>query len=375
MEPIRILHIVGAMNRGGAETLLMELYRHIDRTKVQFDFLIYNYSNKPGEFDAEIKSLGGKIYNANGRFFRNPFVYYKELKHFLKEHPEYKVIHSHLNSMSGFAFAAAKSTTKSFTIVHSHSAFVINDILHSCANKIGRMLLKKYADICFGCSNDAVFEITKQNANQKDRFVINNAIDIEKFAFSQDMRQNWREQLGADNETLVLGNVARFTSEKNHRHSIKVFSEILKKNDDAILVFVGGGQLRNQVENFAKEQGVYEKVKFLGVRPDVQDIINAFDVFIMPSQFEGLGIVLIEAQANGLPCVMSADVIPAEADTGAGLVTRVSLDETPEKWADACLNAGKRKTSEEVRPTIIDAGFDINAVSAWLQDFYINHWN
>lgn len=374
MEPIRILHIVGAMNRGGAETLLVELYRHIDRTKVQFDFLIYNYSGKPGAFDDEIIALGGKIFEAKRRFYKGPVSYCKELKDFFKEHPEYKIIHAHQYATSGYMLWSAKKTTKPVTIAHSHIAFPVTDFLRRCADSVGKKLLHKYADFYFGCSEDAIVELSGKPTDNKTRFVMSNAIDVEKFAFSADLRTSWRKSLGADENTLVLGNVARFTYQKNHEHLIRLFAEVVKKNDNSILVLAGDGSLRTQTEELAKELCVYEKIKFLGIRPDVQDIVNAFDVFVMPSRYEGLGIVLIEAQANGLPCVMSADVIPEEADTGAGLVTRVSLDKTPEKWADACLNAGNRKTSEEVRPAIVDAGFDINAVSAWLQDFYIKHW-
>lgn len=374
MKPIRILHIVGAMNRGGTETLLMELYRHIDRTKVQFDFLLYNYSNKPGAYDDEIRELGGKIYNAKRRFYKGPISYCNELKHFFRLHPEYKIVHAHLYAMSGYMLWNAKKTNNPITIAHSHIAFPISDFLRKCTNCIGKKLLHKYADFYLGCSEDAVVELSGKYADNKTRFVMSNAINVAKFAFSADLRADWRKTLGADKNTLVLGNVARFEHQKNHEYLIRLFDDVVKKNDNSILVLVGDGSLRSQTEELAKELGVYEKVRFLGVRPDVQDIVNAFDVFVMPSRYEGLGIVLIEAQANGLPCVMSADVIPAEADTGAGLVTRVSLEKSPAVWADACLNAGKRKTSDEVGPAIVDAGFDINMVSAWLQDFYLKQW-
>lgn len=372
---IRILHIVGTMNRGGAETLLMELYRHIDRTKVQFDFLVYNYSGKPGAYDEEILSLGGKIYEAKKRFYKGPIAFYKELRLFFRAHPEYKIIHSHQYAMSGYMIAAAKKTTNPITIAHSHIAFPVTDFLRKCVDYVGKKLLSKHADFYFGCSKVAIVELSGESIDNKTRFVMSNAIDVPKFAFSDQLRTDWRKNLGADEDTLILGNVARYTYQKNHEHLVRIFSEILKVKDNSLLVLVGDGSLRYKTEEIAKQLGIYNKVRFLGVRSDVQDIVNAFDVFVMPSRYEGLGIVLIEAQANGLPCIMSADVIPAEADTGAGLVTRVSLDESPEKWAEACLNAGPRKDSEAVKPAIINSGYDINSVAKWLQNFYIENWN
>lgn len=375
MKPIRILHIVGTMNRGGAETLLMELYRHIDRNKVQFDFLIYNYSGKPGAFDEEILSLGGKIFETKQRFYRNPFAFIHELKEFFKTHSEYRIVHSHQYAMSGYMLWAAKKTSQPVTIAHSHIAFPITDFLRKCADNIGKKLLKNYADFYFGCSEDAVVELFGKQTDNKTCFVIKNAINVEKFAFSTKTRNHWRQTLNANDDTLIIGNVARFNHQKNHTHIIKTFAKLNEIKNNSLLLLIGDGTLRPQIEDLAKKLSVYEKVHFLGVRSNVQEIINAFDIFLMPSHYEGLGIVLIEAQANGLPCVISEDVIPAEADAGAGLITRVSLAESPKKWAEACLNAGNRKPSEEIKPAIINSGYDIDAVANWLQNFYIEHWN
>lgn len=372
---IRVLHVMGTMNRGGAETLIMELYRHIDRTKIQFDFLIYNYSDTPGVFDEEIKAMGGRLFHAKRRFYRNPVAFYEELSAFFKQHPEYKIVHAHQHITSGYVLAAAKTTAGSLTIAHSHCAFSTTGFLRKCAGLVSKALLKKYANFYFGCSNDAIVELSGKPADNRTRIIVNNAIDVEKFAFDQGMRQKWRAELGADDKTVIIGNVARFTSEKNHEHTIKSFARLAENNNNSMLVLVGDGPLRPETEKLAAELGVIDKTVFLGVRGDVHELINAFDVFVMPSRYEGLGIVLIEAQANGLPCVISADVIPREADTNAGLVTRVSLNETPEVWANACLNAGSRKSSGEVRPAIVEAGYDIHAVSGWLQDFYLSHWN
>ena len=374
MEPIRILHITGAMNRGGQETLIMELYRHIDRSKVQFDFLLYNYFDKPGAFDDEIVSLGGKIYNAKRRFYKNPIAFYGELKSFFREHPEYRIVHSHQFATSGYMLAAAKKETGATTVAHSHIAFVQTDMLRSIADSVGKRLLSSNADYCFGCSDDAIVELMGTHSDGQRLFVMKNAIEPSKFKFDEASRLKWRERFSATADTLVLGNVARFTRQKNHEQILTAFSEVQRKQSNSMLILAGVGQLEDQTKALAKELGIESKIRFMGSRDDVNEIINAFDVFLMPSRYEGLGIVLIEAQANGLPCVISADVIPEEADVRAGLVTRVSLDDPASVWADAVTSvAGKRLDPELAQEAVKKAGYDINEVAAELQEFYLSH--
>lgn len=373
-KPIRILHVVGTMNRGGAETLIMELYRHIDRTKVQFDFLVYNYTDNAGEFDDEILSLGGKIYTAKKRLYKNPIAFYRELHSFFKSHSEYKIVHSHQFTTSGFIVSAAKSASNYITISHSHAIKCKTKFLRTICAVIGKYFVKKNSDYIFGCSQEAIKALIDTNPDNRTSFVLNNAIDFEKFNFSATARYDWRAKLNISYNDFTVGYVARFLPVKNHVFLIKIFTEILKQKPNSVLILVGDGPLRSECEKLTIQLGINDKVKFLGVRSDVNNIINVFDCFVMPSISEGLGIALVEAQANGLPCVMSKDVIPAEADIGAGLVTCVSLDESPQKWATECLNVGQRKASEEVKKAIIKSGYDINAVSSWLQDFYIKHW-
>lgn len=371
---IRVLHISGAMNRGGQETLIMELYRHIDRSRVQFDFLLYNYSGKPGAFDDEIVSLGGKIFNAKQRFYRNPIAFCAELKSFFREHPEYAIVHAHQYASSGYMLNTAKKESGAATIAHSHAAFVQTDLLRSMADCVGKRLLSKNADYCFGCSDDALVELMGVHSDGKRFLVVKNAIEPSKFQFEQASRSKWRERFGAAADTLVVGNVARFTREKNHEQILAAFSEIQRKQANSMLVLVGVGQLEDQTRALAKELGIDSKIRFMGSRDDVNEIINAFDVFLMPSRYEGLGIVLIEAQANGLPCVISADVIPEEADVRAGLVTRVGLDKPASVWADAVMSvAGKRLQPELAQEAVKKAGYDINEVAAELQEFYLAH--
>ncbi|MBQ6381833.1 MAG: glycosyltransferase [Clostridia bacterium] len=374
MEQIRVLHIVGAMNRGGTENLIMELYRNTDRSKVQFDFLVYNYSNQPGAFDDEILSLGGKIYQADKRFYRQPFAFFKELKQFLKQHNEYRMVHIHQFAHSGYMARIAKRNFHLKTIVHSHSTYFASNPLRKIISFFNVRFIKKYADFLFGCSTDAIEQRLNIKIDNKRAFVVNNCIDVEKFAFDSEQREKWRRAFGAGDSTRVIGNVARFTREKNHELIIQAFHFIHSDVPDSKLVLIGDGDRKHMMEKLVQEKGLTDSVLFLGVREDVNSIINALDVFLMPSRFEGLGIVLIEAQANGLPCVASELVIPKEADVGAGIVTRVSLEENAQTWAKKCLEVSGRLESEKAQQAVKTAGFTSDKTAAWLQDFYLKNW-
>ena len=375
MKPIRILHMTGTMNRGGAETLIMELYRHIDRSKVQFDFLVYNYSNSSGDYDREIQELGGNIYSMKSRLYRNPFLYCRELKLFFDSHPEYRIVHAHQFATSGYVLAMAKASDRTiFTIAHSHIAFPKSDVFRNLSDLIGKQLLKRNTDYYFGCSNDALIALTGKGATEPNQEVIKNAIDINKFVFNKMMREKWRKKIGTESDCLIVGNVARFTYQKNHEKIISVFSEITKCQDNCKLVLVGIGSKEAEIKQLVQSMRLSDKVLFMGSRSDVNDIINAFDVFLLPSRYEGLGIVLIEAQANGLPCVISSDVIPIEADIKTELITRMSLDDSDSLWAHACINNCSRIESVKAQQAVKEEGYDIVQVADKLQSFYTSHW-
>ena len=376
MKPIRVLHMSGTMNMGGAETLIMELYRHIDRDKIQFDFMIYNYSHEQGAYDDEILNLGGHIYNMNGRFSKNPIYYLIELKRFFDNHKEYRIVHAHQFAISGYVLAMAKlSNPGIFTIAHSHIAYPQTDFLRNIADIIGKKLLVYNADTVFGCSNDALIALTGKEEDGIKYRIVRNAIDIKKFIYNEKKRDIWRKILGVKEDTFVVGNVARFTNQKNHEFIVSIFSSIKRTNKNSKLVLIGTGSKIPEIQRLVKELNLEEDVILLGVRPDVNEIINAFDVFLMPSRYEGLGIVLIEAQANGLPCIISKDVIPEEVDTRGGMIKRVSLNELPDQWASECISAGKRKATAFAQQAVKSAGYDINKVALDLQNFYLDKWS
>lgn len=369
---IRVLQITGSMNYGGAETLLMELYRHMDRKQVQFDFWVYG---NHGLFDDEIHALGGKIFYARKRVYREPIAFRKEIIDFVKTHPEYRIVHSHLNLRTGYIFPAIKQADHSvYTIAHSHASNPHSSIKNSILNAVGFHLLNDNTDYYFGCSKMALDAITPNNVGKMKASILNNAIETQKYAFSQNMRARYRRQFGVDENTLVIGNVARFTEEKNHMFMLNVFSELHKKQPNSKLIFVGSGPLATHIERLIAELNLQDSVIMLGVRNDVNLLLSSFDVFLFPSMFEGLGIVAIEAQANGLPCVMSENVIPTEADVGAGLCTRVSLKQNANIWAEKCLNHPLRIDSEISSHKVNEAGYNIDEVTTQLQKFYQEHW-
>ncbi len=369
MQPKRVLHIVGAMNRGGAEILLMELYRNMDKTKIQFDFIVHG--REKGIFDDEIVALGGKIFNLENRFSSNPIKYLQEWYCFFVRHPEYECIHSHLNDMSGYVLWMAKKAANRVTIAHSHVSYPQIDILRRITWWLGRKLITDYADVMLGCSAAAIVYLSGLAPDNLNRIVMKNAIDIPCFSFDNKLRDSVRQEFHADQETFIIGNVARFGEEKNHRFILSVFQAVLAAHKNSLLVLIGTGTLVTAIQEEAKQMNIASRVKFLGDRSDVHEILNAMDVFIMPSLYEGLGIVLVEAQANGLPCVAS-DTIPQEADIHTGLMNFISLQENVNIWRDAVLQVNRADNTADPQVAAKLAGYDIHEVAFWLQSFYIN---
>lgn len=368
MKVIRVLHVVGAMNRGGVEVLLMDLYKNIDHNKVQFDFMVHTQDDSL--FDEEILSLGGRIFKLKNRFVKNPFNYLRELYVFFRRHSEYNIIHSHMNSMSGYILWMAKMANVKKRISHSHIARPKSNILRLFVWSIGKKLISSNANLMLGCSSDAIFDLSGLAVDNHNRIVMKNAIAIKNFKFNEEKRIFFRKSFGISLETLVVGNVARFEDQKNHLFMIDSFNKILKLRKNTVLLLIGSGSLLPLIQKKVKELNIEENVKFLGVRKDVSHILNAMDVFFMPSLYEGLGIVLIEAQANGLPCVAS-DTIPAEADIKAGLMNFVGLREDENIWRDTILKVNRNNCTKEPQLAAIEAGYDIKQVSDWLQNFYI----
>lgn len=361
-KPVRVLHVVTYMGRGGLETMLMNYYRRIDRDLVQFDFLTHRSFR--ADYDQEIEQLGGRIYHLPRL---NPFSpsYLRSLDRFFREHREYKIVHSHLDCMAGIPLKYAAKNGVPVRIAHAHN---------SGQEKNGKYLLKlcfkqnitRYATHLFACSKAAGRWMFGKN----DFHVLNNAIDAEEYVFNERIREKIRAELDIGPETFVCGHVGRFLPQKNHEFLIDVFAQIVKLHGDSRLLLVGDGALAERIREKCRKPELSDKVIFTGVREDVPDLLQAMDLFLFPSLFEGLPVALIEAQASGLPCLIS-DQVPAECEKTTGLVRRMSLGAGAQKWADEAVRQIGR-IRENKRCEIEDAGFDIRKNAEKLQEFYLN---
>lgn len=361
-EPIRVLCVFASLDRGGAETMCMNLYRNIDRSKVQFDFV--KHSHGIGAYENEIIALGGRIYEAPRYQLYNYFSYTKWWNSFLRKHPEYQIIHGHFFTISSVYFSVAKKLGR-YTIGHIHASSYRANIKNLKAYLANRSIYKieNYSSACFACS-----EAAGKWAYRKAEFtVLNNAVDSDRFAFDPAQRAAMREQLHIGEDEKAIFVVANLSEVKNPLGALDIYSAIRRRNSNARLFWAGEGGMRGPMEQkIATEQ--IPGVTLLGTRSDVPDLLQAADAFMLCSFSEGLPVVTIEAQAAGLPCLLSSAVTTEAAVTD--LCTFLPINQ-PELWADAAekaLTAPRRDT----RPEIIRAGYDIKETSAWLTNFYLN---
>lgn len=358
-SPVRVLHVIAGMGSGGAESFLMNMCRHMDRDKIQFDFLLR--SNENIYFD-ELNSLGCRVY------YTAPFP-----RHWLKnilqtwriiKQNQYKIIHVHANALLYvFPLMIAKKLGVPCRIMHSHSTFMLYSkarIIHD----YNKRRIHEIATDCFACSERA------GKWMYGDRYrIINNAIDVDKFKFDQIAREKIRRDFNIPAGAFVVGHVGRFWPEKNHVFLLRVFCQLLQEKPNAYLVLIGEGGLESKIKDLACDLGISDRVIFAGVRKDVNKALSAFDVFAFPSIYEGLGIVVIEAQANGLATVCS-EAVPDNAIL-LNNVKRISLDQGPQFWADTIMQSNTQRV--EPGRHLAQGGFDINIEAKKLQDYYCEH--
>lgn len=355
---IRVLQVVTHMNRGGLETMLMNYYRHIDRSQVQFDFLTHREYD--GDYGEEIKSLGGTIYHLP---VLNPFSisYKKKLGVFFDAHPEYQIIHVHQDCLSSVILKVARQHGVKVRIAHSHNANQDKDIRYPI-KMIYRMFIPKYATFLMACGEDAGNWMFRGAPFQ----VLNNAIDAKEYTYNSKKRAVMRKKWGVESDELLVGHVGRFSLQKNHSFLLDIFNEVQKKQP-AKLILVGDGELSSEIQKKIASLNLKNKVIMTGTRTDVPDIMQAMDVFVFPSNYEGLPVTMIEAQASGLPCLIS-DKVPIECKK-TDLVQQLSLSAGAEIWANAVVNAvniERRDTYEEIK----NSGFDIVENARQLQNQY-----
>ena len=366
--PIRILQITGGMNMGGIENFIMNIYRNIDRDKVQFDFLIHQEEKQI--FEDEIKKLGGKIYRIPSIRKSGYFKYKKNLKEFFQNHP-YKIVHSHYNELSGIILKVAKNCDIKVRISHSHTSYPnYSSILVKFFGEYLIKLLKNSSNLKFACSQKAGEWLYDKNNNFE---VINNGIDPKEYKFNEEIRKNIRDELKIEDNEILIGHVGRFSPEKNHEFIINIFKELYSKNSKYRLVLIGTGDTEDKIKEKVKSLNLQEVVKFLGVRKDVKNLLQVFDLFILPSSFEGLPVTLVEAQGAGLKCFIS-DTVTKEIDLECGLTEFISLGKGSKEWAEII-----DKNREYIRKDTIESlkshGYDMTENAKNLENRYIELYN
>ena len=365
---MRVLHVIGAMDRGGAETMIMNLYRAIDRERIQFDFLVHE--ERACDYDEEIRSLGGRIYRAPRFNGANCFAYKRIVGDLIAEHDEWSVVHGHIGSSAAIYLSEARRAGR-VTIAHSHAQNYIKGLPGLAFSLMSRPT-RRIADWFLGCSIEACVDRFGENIAHGDRcFVLRNGIDLPRYAFDETTRGRMRSSLGLGAKEPVFCHVGRLTEVKNHAFLLDVFSRVKAEAPDAVLLLAGRGELEDELRRDVEARGLTDAVRFLGVRDDICDVLQAADVFVFPSRNEGLAIAVVEAQASGLPCLVSTGVPDVAIMSKAA--QRVDLADGAESWARRAIDlashldcARRPEGAREVRA----AGFGIEESARWLEGFY-----
>lgn len=383
-EPIRILQVLGRLDRGGAETMVMNLYRHMDREQLQFDFVIH--TEEECDYTQEVEKLGGRIYSVKPFCASTALEYRKQWRLFFREHPEYHVIHGHMRSTASLYLAEAQRAGL-VTIVHSHNtssgsgiSAVVKDVL--------QYPLRYQADYLFACGRRAGEWLYGKKACTGPRFrLLPNGIETERFRFQSELRAKKRHELGIGDEELVFLHIGRMEEQKNHRFLLQIMKEIERMERKSRLLLCGCGPLEGELRAQAAAD-----VCFLGVRDDIPALMMASDAMIFPSLFEGLPVTLVEAQAAGLPVLMSDTVTDEVILTD--LVQTMSLRESAHLWAQQALGRAEptwRAAEQSVKAAgqihraaqqarersayaqeIRSAGYDVEQSAKWLAEFYLS---
>lgn len=357
---IRILQVVPNMQAGGLENSIMNYYRNIDRNKIQYDFIVHYKT--PNFYDDEIKKLGGNIYYLSFREDKNIFKYLKDLYAIYKT-KKYHIIHSHMASLAFIHLGMAKLCNIPIRIIHSRNSSTGNDlkgILKSFLLKLAPL----FANCFFACGQNA----GKFLFNNHDFLVINNATDLERFYFSPSKRNSIRQEFSIKEDTIVIGHIGRFNIQKNHLFLLDVFFEVLKMKKNAVLMLLGDGENRDQIIKKMQSLGIDKQVVLAGVRKDVDSFYCGFDVFCLPSLFEGLPNVGIEAQASGCPCIFSTEV--TQEVNLLPTTKYLPLNETPQMWAKKIIEISQKERLVDTKKYL--QNYDITHEAKKMEEWYLN---
>ena len=365
---LRVLQYAGEMNRGGLETFLMNVHRNIDRSKIQFDYMLH--PDEKQDYEDEINELGGICHRikVSGKPYAHYIQYRNFLDSFFVQHPEYKIVHGHLYTYMPIYLNAAKRHGR-ITIAHTHATRNPNIAIKGFLKRMMNYSVRYIADYFFACSTQAGIDNFGRKANAK---FVPNGIDTRNYKFSENVRTRIRNNtvMGGGAE-FIVGHVGRFEHQKNHKFLIEVFHQIHSIIPNSRLWLIGRGYLEADIRAQVHSLGLDDAVDFIGVVGNVNEYLTGMDAFIFPSVYEGLGIALIEAEASGLPCFVS-EAIQDEAVV-SDRVTRMSLNESPEIWAEKIIQCRGQNINREAYAEVVSrSGFDIRNVAKELQEFYLS---
>ena len=366
-EPIRVLHIFKTLSPGGIETLVMNIYRAIDRDKIQFDFALTG--GEKTFYDDEVLSLGGRIF-----YFDPKKSIERNLSEVFKTKGPFRVMHSHVYFYSGVVLRCAARYNIPVRIAHAHNTSFGQQ--YTIKRRIYEWLMRRwilrYATDMFGCSEDACRFVFGKNCMKDPRCrVLHNGFDVKAYSFNSEKRNTIREHYHIQETQLVVGHVGRFEIQKNHNQLIDIFAEIHAVRSDSVLLMVGRGTLMEEIKEKCERLGLLDSCRFAGAQKDTPSYYSAMDVFLFPSLYEGLGSVLIEAQANGLSVVTTKDLVPKDIDV-TGRASFVALNAPAEKWAKEVLKAENEHRADRDKSVAIE-DYDICNVTAILSDIYAGH--
>lgn len=364
----KVLQVVGGMDVGGTESMIMNLYRQIHKD-IRFDFI--SYYNRDGYYDKEIIDLGGKIIRTKSPTEIGQIKAIKDLYKIIKE-GRYDIVHAHTLFNCGIAMIAAKLAGAKIRISHSHTNLDVgNSIVKKFYFTIMRILIIVFSTNYIACSNSAGKYLFGKNIIKNNKYkVLPNYVDYTKFLKFHNNIDLIRK-LKLNDGDIIVGHIGRFVDAKNHNFLIEIANKIINKDNRIKFILVGDGPLKEEIEKKVIKLGIGDNVFLLGIRKDVELILNTCDIFIFPSIYEGLGLVMLEAQACGLPCLVSEAIQP-EADLGIGLVKQIKLDDGIDKWVDEVLNLiGKKNNNKETIEEAFKAnGYEIEDIVNTLLDVY-----
>ena len=377
-SPIRILHALGSLNRGGIETWLMHVLRHIDRDRFHMDFLVH--TDTPAAYDEEVRALGSRIIPCRPTGLRRPWsyaTYSRRLTSILNEYGPYDVVHGHMQELSGYFLRAGERSGVNVRIAHSHNGVPPAQrqpgILRRVYGKWMGRQIDRYATHGLACSDVAARSMYGESWQSDSRWrILHYGIDPTPFA-QRVVAKRMRSELGIPDGARVAGHVGRFVEQKNHAFLVEVIAASVELAPNICFLLVGEGPLRPQIEQVIRDRNLARNVVFTGARSDVPHLmLSAMDIFVFPSLWEGLGIVVLEAQAAGLPALVS-EYVPQECAVIPGQVEHLQLGDGPKSWAQSIVRLLDREPLDQAvaLASVSSSGFTVERSTRALQDVYI----